>query len=370
MIIGGNPEYREDFPVCLYRMRGGFFMKRRVFVPICLLLVFLGVGIWYLGSGRKDEALKPLNKEGLTIEADASSISGPGTGRIEELESVIVPEHLVGEAGANESLQAVNSDLGASLIKTGEPNLGTARFIGGKTILISVFVNNARHKWDFEDASDMEAYSRLYYRLQTASEWIEAQAASYNVSSDIVWDWYNNEGLLYVTDTDSDLDGAMDSLYPKVASWISTHVDLEKLISKYGADNAIFMYYIKTDPNEEQPSFAFQFDFDFLTDQQVGYEGVWFNIGYNGNTLGASCLAHEILHCFGAVDLYFSNKQITDEYVNFLRSNGSEDIMYMIYDMPDTVSEQFSELDAYYVGLTSYSADAERFGLGQSAHLR
>ena len=145
---------------------------------------------------------------------------------------------------------------------------------------------------------------------------------------------------------------------------------MEKLISEYDADNVIFMYYVNSDPDEEQRSFAFQSDFYSYSGREVIYEGVWFNIGHCGYIFGAPSLAHEILHCFGAVDLYYSNDQITDEYVNYLSDIGSEDIMYMVYDEPDEVNEQFTELDAYYVGLTSYSSDAERFGLGKSAHLQ
>ena len=44
--------------------------------------------------------------------------------------------------------------------------------------------------------------------------------------------------------------------------------------------------------------------------------------------------------------------------------------MYMVYDEPDVIYEQFSELDAYYVGLTASSSDVVQFGLGQSPHLR
>jgi Fe-S cluster assembly protein SufB len=59
-----------------------------------------------------------------------------------------------------------------------------------------------------------------------------------------------------------------------------------------------------------------------------------------------------------------------DSYVSYLDSIGSSDIMHTIYDQPDVISESFTELDAYYIGLTSYSYDVQSYGLGMSPHLR
>ncbi len=343
-------------------------MKFKRIILMCLLLVLAGAGIWYVQSEKRNTAFKPLEKEEIPTETGASVQSGSGLNEIGKSEFLKVPENAFGEAGAAVSLLPVDLVLESSLEKSGEPNLGTAQFIGGKTVLISIFVNNTEYNWDFEDSDDVDAYSRLYYRLQSAAEWIEELADNRDVSCDIVWDWYNNDDLFYVTEEDCDMAGPIDSLYPSVSSWIQAHVDAEQIVSEYEADNVIFMCYNNSDPDNDQPSCAYAYDFYNLTDQQIGYEAVWFNIGYKGFTNGAPALAHEILHCFGAVDLYYSNDQITDEYVDYLASIDSEDIMYMLYDEPDEINEQFSELDAYYVGLTPYSSDAEQFGLGQSSH--
>ena len=344
-------------------------MKYRNIVYVFLLLVLVGAGIWY-ARPDKNEALRPLEKEELNTESSSALPSRSGQSAMAKSEGMKVPEKFLGDVETTVSPKAVDLEFGSSLIKKGKPNLGTAQFIGGKTILISIFVNNTHYKWNFKDSEDADVYSKLYYRLCTASQWIEEQAADWNVRSDIIWDWYNNDGLFYITEANSNLDGSPDSLYTKIYSWIQTHIDLEKLAARYSADNAIFLFYVNSDPDNEERSFAYQFDYESLADQQIGYEAVWFYTGYADSTLGSSALAHEMLHCFGARDLYYSDDWITDAYVDHLKSIGSQDIMYMVYDEPDVIYEQFSELDAYYVGLTASSSDAVQFGLGQSPHLR
>lgn len=64
---------------------------------------------------------------------------------------------------------------------------------------------------------------------------------------------------------------------------------------------------------------------------------------------------------------------ITEQYVEHCRQSNSNDIMFADYDItgkpaPDRVTNELTELDAYYLGLTSYSKDAEKWNLGQSIY--
>ncbi len=72
--------------------------------------------------------------------------------------------------------------------------------------------------------------------------------------------------------------------------------------------------------------------------------------------------AHEMLHCFGAYDLYYSNSDIPQEYVDHLAEIGSEDIMYMVYDSEE-IHNELGEPDAYYVGLCDTCDEVEEWGL-------
>ena len=77
--------------------------------------------------------------------------------------------------------------------------------------------------------------------------------------------------------------------------------------------------------------------------------------------------AHELLHTFGAPDLYFENAIINQSYVDYLIENDSDDIMFKVTDT-SVIIDDFSDLDAYYVGLIDIHPDVDKWGLGESEH--
>ena len=77
------------------------------------------------------------------------------------------------------------------------------------------------------------------------------------------------------------------------------------------------------------------------------------------------------MHCFGAVDLYAASDYVTQAHVDHLRVIRSNDIMFSIdYRDPDHIGESFSDLDAYYLGLVTYNADQQAYGLRRSSMSR
>ncbi len=89
------------------------------------------------------------------------------------------------------------------------------------------------------------------------------------------------------------------------------------------------------------------------------------------NSTDGETYAHEILHLFGAPDLYEARQGITQEYVDHLEKTDSRDIMFNSYRGDwDSGRVTFSELDAYYTGLTDRCEDVETYGLPKSQHDR
>ena len=76
--------------------------------------------------------------------------------------------------------------------------------------------------------------------------------------------------------------------------------------------------------------------------------------------------AHEMLHCFGAYDLYEtdSGSPITQKYVDHLMSNHPNDLMnHCFFSDYDLITNVFSNVDAYYVGLTGPCAERKMLPL-------
>ena len=80
-----------------------------------------------------------------------------------------------------------------------------------------------------------------------------------------------------------------------------------------------------------------------------------------------------MLYCFGAYDLYETNQfsPIPQNYVNYLLKHKPNDLMsHCYFSAPDIVTVEFSEVDAYYVGLTDTCAAVKKWSLGPTVFQR
>ena len=69
----------------------------------------------------------------------------------------------------------------------------------------------------------------------------------------------------------------------------------------------------------------------------------------------------------GAWDLYYALDAIPQAYVDHCAETGSGDIMYKV-NPGASIRETFTDLCAYYVGLTDTCAEVETWGLARSTH--
>ncbi len=244
---------------------------------------------------------------------------------------------------------------------------GSCDHIDGVTVLIAIFLNDPVHSWDFDDKDDLASYGRIYYRLKTACEWLTAKAKKYGADPTLIWDWYNRDGLYYVYDSDRYLCD-QEYTYEDLRSFILANIDLPSIKRKYRADNVIFLAYYNQDIDSRNRGYAWSWDFNEHAGEDYALEIIWITDEDNGLTVSAAGLAHEIMHCFGAVDLYRRSERVPQAYVDRLKAVGSRDIMFSIdYYTPDAIGEIFSGVDAYYMGLRAREGDAVKYGLGYNS---
>ncbi len=114
-------------------------------------------------------------------------------------------------------------------------------------------------------------------------------------------------------------------------------------------------------------------------DNDYPYEMCFMFMHTDGEEEMPASFAHEILHTFGAPDLYMADEDgnnfgITQEYVDALEVSNSNDIMFTTYDAItqephyDKITNEFTEIDAYYVGLCDSSEVVEDWGFDPSQH--
>lgn len=255
-----------------------------------------------------------------------------------------------------------------------DDSLGSANRLEGTTMIVSVFADDIHYKWDQELEADQQTIADIDTYLGIATDYLAGAAAEYGKEADFVYDFKEHEDLAYFTtfDVDTTLEGCADA-EDSMNRFISEQVDSDALRRKYKADNIIYFMFINTD----EESTGYSCTRNFYEGMSYPYEVVFM---YNIDSGVKNCpavYAHEMLHAYGAPDLYYEDTEygLSAEFLDYVSTDMANDIMYYCSDMEtgeyvyDRVTNELSELDAYYVGLTDECPLVEQFHLKESQHI-
>ncbi len=276
--------------------------------------------------------------------------------------------------------------------------LGNAGELDGRIVVYTIFASWPDYSWDFVREADRKIRDRCLEDLASGLEWIRRQAAGYGREVEFLYDW--NE--------DPDLAAEYTSEYPMALSpgaameakaaegeiissrelFVKQNIayelaDAKELKEKYGADEVVYVFLVNTDYENTVVPHAIPYHPETHrgnTRLADVIELVTIHCHYTDtrepgkniireNSTDGEVYAHEILHLFGAPDLYETRRGITQEYVDHLKKIDSRDIMFNSYRGDwENGRVTFSELDAYYTGLTDRCEDVEKYGLPKSQH--
>ena len=234
---------------------------------------------------------------------------------------------------------------------------GTADTIEGKTVIISIYANDTVTKWNND--TDNTKINDTLNNLKIATDYLVKQVNSYNKEALFIYDWNKFDDIKYIANFDVDIVNNYKDNYDTQREWIVNNIDIGNIKKKYAADNLVFMYFFNTDDTNTSITSTYnRLDIDIIDVFPV-------NSNY---TIPPATYAHELLHTFGAPDLYYANEIINQEYVDYLIEIDSNDIMAKV-NYGDEIINEFSKLDAYYVGLIDESSDVTKWNLGLSEHI-
>ena len=246
---------------------------------------------------------------------------------------------------------------------------GSANDLDGTTVVLSIFVSDEGNSWTWDvnnGRDNILAYDSLK-SLGIACNWISKEAKRYGANAVFYYDWSVYNDLFY----EVQLEGYVSSqyaagVYSTVAGWIHRSIDSADLLRRYGADNIVYLLFI----NQPTDSMAVSDSFNQSNGKQLfAYEFCRLYIYNAGNEISPAGIAHEMLHCFGAKDLYYANYGITQEYVDYLERLGTNDIMRITWELNtgrhlyDSISNELSQIDAYYLGMIDMCSDVLTWGL-------
>ena len=251
-------------------------------------------------------------------------------------------------------------------------NHGAAKYIWDRTIVVAIYADDSTTHWDFSREADTRQRLRNRFNLGVACAWLTEQARRYHGDcGGFVWDWYEHSDLYYTATFSQDMihnNGGRDAAQA-IVGFVHENVPTKELLQRYDAENIIYNVYFNA-PNDS----SFRSWSTGVLNREINAEQYYPEacvlVPYGrGRENNPAVFAHEMLHAFGAYDLYetYEGSPITQAYVDYLMRNNPNDLMNHCYfsDL-DIVTVEFSAIDAYYVGLTGRPAEADKWGLGLS----
>lgn len=227
----------------------------------------------------------------------------------------------------------------------GEPrnsfNMGYARKLEGKTVIISLFVETPDNKWSMKDMKS------TLPNLEKACEYIKIQAQTYGKDIEFLYDWTDNTNLLrrkQITIETAD-DGFEDELDKYIADWTRKFIPYDRILKKYEADNIFTVLYF----NSSDRAYAICYDGEDIEEETL--------IVYKNSD--ASVYAHEMLHLFGAHD-YYEEAEYSEEAVKYIKLKYPNDIMLKV-SKGNNIKNSVGKLTAYHLGWIDSNEDVNFF---------
>lgn len=226
--------------------------------------------------------------------------------------------------------------------------LGSAKYLEGDNLLYSLFVDTPKSKWE-DDEKDA-----ALEKLLLATDYIEAQAEEYQCNTRLICDWKQNADLIGNAEVDfpiTDEADFLDSLDAEIAVWVEEKVDYEGLKEAYGAEGIALLVFV----NNPGTSYAIVFDgTDNPKESLILFQKE-----------APSVYAHEIMHLFGAHDLY-RDAEYTREVTDYVKAAYPQEIMYTVTDVDgttyaDKIVNKVSPITAYHLGWLDDTEETQLF---------
>lgn len=257
--------------------------------------------------------------------------------------------------------------------------MGTCKELEGTIVVMSIAADSATTSWDFNNAQDQKTLSDISRRFGTGLKWIEQQAENYGKNVKFVYNWDEDNSLFYTAKLSEDYSTGMSNIQDQktfVDEKLSSYAT--ELVKKYSADGIMFVYYFNEPQNTNFVCAAAPFQ---GTELGMDYpiETVIVDKYVYGQEQGPATYAHEVLHLFGAPDFYTEdldglNYGITQEFVDYCAKEHINEIMTSTYDpytmtIPlEEVTNDLTDLTAYYIGWIDSNEECEKFGVANSSH--
>ena len=235
---------------------------------------------------------------------------------------------------------------------------GSAALLTDATVLVNVFLNDAAHGHTW----DAESRAAAVQRTQLAIDWITEQAAGYEAAVNLICDRsadgsdstltrsYLVQSAMQGGENSEESSAFLDEMDTLCASLAA-----DSRLAAYGARHIAFLFFLPISGTsftmahyaDDGDSFYYEYSCLYKTDAYT-----------DGEAESPATYAHEILHLFGAPDLYegSSDPYVDEALVSYVADAYPGDIMLSTYEDDgssrfDAITKEISPLTAYCLGL-------------------
>lgn len=226
-------------------------------------------------------------------------------------------------------------------------NIGSAKKLDGDIFLLEVWITEEGTKWDYTEMCNLQ------YEINLAKEWLEKTAKNYGHEVRFQSGSYagnNYEGIQMKNLPKSYEDASnFPLLLPQAIKKIGFKDILncyDYLKDLYNTENIIVLILINNDGWSCTYNYSLKHKEYILNDYYL--ENSYIFASNNGYKTGAKTIAHEILHQFGAWDMY--EGQVSKEADLWARSNYPLEIMLQTSSALNDL--MVSPLTAWLIGLS------------------
>lgn len=234
---------------------------------------------------------------------------------------------------------------------------GSVQLLSEPTVLVSIYLNDAATGsiWT------MDAREAARKQVEMAVNWLTEQAAGYGVTTQLYYDDGSaNSDLSYTYAVKSRMRGGVDSQesneFLDEMDALCATVDTDALRQRYGTDHVGFLLFLPVAGTSFTMAHYAEDDLNFYYEYCCLYR----NDAYAAEPEPESpaTYAHEILHLFGAPDLYegSADPYVDGELTAYVENTYPDDIMFSTYEadgsnLYTSINKVISPLTAYCIGL-------------------
>lgn len=225
---------------------------------------------------------------------------------------------------------------------------GSAKYLDGSTVLVSLFIEDSSSSWT-EEKKEL-----VMSKMKLATDFLVSEGNSYGKSVNLIYDIYEHPDLAYTVSYSGTIDDSSRSSY-NLLNYITRYIDAsiptQDILSNYNVDSIAYMCFL------DKSGVSYTFPYYEGDSELYYYETCYMFLKCDGDYEPPAVYAHEMLHLFGARDLYSTNQSdgITKEFVQHIETDYPNEIMLTTYDenwnnVQEYVSNEITDITAYFLG--------------------